>query len=110
MVNRNYNQRGYIPHSIPRANIPHNTGCKKTDGMLNKLQMIDFSLNDLVLYLDAYPHCTKAKAKYNELIKERAALLALLDEAGLPINNMSVTSDGWNWTNGPWPWEYSANL
>lgn len=87
-----------------------NAGCQGNGDLMKKLQKVDFSIVDTVLYLDAYPHCPKAKARYNELIAERAALLSAMSAAGKPINNMSVTSDGWSWGDGPWPWEYDANV
>jgi hypothetical protein len=85
-----------------------NEGAKKQ--MINKLQKIDFSIVDTLLYLDAYPTCTKAKARYDQLLRERADILEKLFEMGIPLTNMSVSAEGWNWTDGPWPWEYAANV
>ena len=85
-----------------------NEGAKKQ--LINKLQKIDFSIVDTVLYLDAYPDCSKAKTRYDQLMRERAGLLEKLARMGIPLTNMSVSADGWNWTNGPWPWEYDANV
>jgi len=85
-----------------------NEGAKKQ--LINKLQKIDFSIVDTVLYLDAYPDCAKAKTRYDQLMRERAGLLEKLAQMGIPLTNMSVSADGWNWTNGPWPWEYDANV
>lgn len=77
--------------------------------LMSKLQAVDFSLVDTILYLDAYPHCQKALSYYKELLEKREMLLLKLKEAGVPLNSMSNFSDTWNWTDAPWPWEYEAN-
>ena len=79
--------------------------------MLKKrLQKVEFSLVDTILYLDAYPECKVALAHYKKLLAERDALLAKLNAAGIPMTPMSNYSDEWNWTASPWPWEYEANI
>ena len=87
------------------------SGCNNTaKQLMSKLQTVDFSLVDVILYLDAYPHCKKAMEYYRKLLAEKEALSKKLCEAGIPVNNMSNTSDSWKWTDGPWPWEYEANI
>ncbi len=78
--------------------------------MQKKLQKISFALVELVLYLDAYPNCEKAKKYYKELMAERDALVKSLAEAGFPVSAMNSQSSEWVWTKGPWPWEYEANV
>lgn len=75
-----------------------------------RLQKIEFSLVDTILYLDAYPECKAAMAHYRKLLEERDALVSKLNSQGVPMTAMSNYSDSWNWTDAPWPWEYSANL
>ena len=82
----------------------------KDTELLKKLQIIDFSLVDTVLYLDAYPHCKKAICHYHKLLEERSVILSKLDEAGIPVTSLSNYSDDWKWTDAPWPWEYEANV
>ncbi len=91
------------------ANNARNS-CNKDNHLMKKLQTVDFSLVDTVLYLDAYPHCQKALAHYHKLLEERAMIISKLKEAGIPLNNMSNTKDSWNWIDSPWPWEYEANV
>ena len=78
--------------------------------MQKKLQKISFALNELVLYLDAYPNCEKAKKYYKELSDERDMLLKALSKAGMPMSSMNVEGNEWTWINSPWPWEYDANI
>ena len=113
MVNRMNNSRmtcNNAPAPNARLSTPQSPCPEAVKKLKYKLQTIDFSLVDTILYLDAYPTCQRAKAKYNELLAQRAEILAKLTEAGVPMNNMSVLTEGWCWTDGPWPWEYDANI
>ena len=78
--------------------------------MQKRLQKINFALVELVLYLDAYPNCEKAKKYYKELSDERHTLISALAKVGMPMSNMYVQGNEWTWTKGPWPWEYEANV
>ena len=79
--------------------------------MQKKLQAIDFSMVDTILYLDAYPDCEEALKYFKSLKAEREKLLAEMKSAGCaPITAASSSADGkWDWTNSPWPWENEAN-
>ena len=103
---------------VNRSN--RNCGCARTamnrpsDGChqaMHRLQAIDFSMVDTVLYLDAYPESADALAHYHKLHEERERLLASMAAEGCPpISAMDVHSQsGWNWVDGPWPWEPEAN-
>ena len=84
-----------------------NGDCK---ALLKKLQKIDFSIIDTILYLDAYPECKKAKAYYEKLILERAGLReALAGKCKRPVTAFENSGDSWDWISSPWPWEESAN-
>ena len=78
--------------------------------MQKRLQKISFALVELVLYLDAYPNCERAKKYYKELSDERDMLIKALSKAGMPMSGMNVQGNEWTWTKGPWPWEYEANV
>ena len=113
MVNRNrgFNTERFNCPTCSGAQASKRNSCNAGDNyLLKKLQIVDFSLVDIVLYLDAYPNCQKALCHYHKLLEERASILAKLDEAGIPISCMSNVSDTWKWTDAPWPWEYDANV
>ena len=113
MVNRNrgFNTERFNCPTCSGAQASKHNSCNAGDNyLLKKLQIVDFSLVDIVLYLDAYPNCQKALCHYHKLLEERAAILAKLDEAGIPITCMGNRSDSWKWTDAPWPWEYDANI
>ena len=117
MVDR-YNARGIFRNSTSNGcnscNTQQSCGCTdKSDcrKLLERLQEVDFSLIDTVLYLDAYPHCSEALCYYHKLKKEREELVhTLAYSCNMPItsyNNASETE--WSWTDSPWPWEPCAN-
>jgi len=112
VVNR-MNRGNMLASSCPAMNGNagniHSTASSSKSMLLKKLQKVDFSLVDTVLYLDAYPHCKKALDYYHKLLAERENLIVKLNEAGVTLNNMSNTSDTWEWTDSPWPWEFEAN-
>ena len=85
-------------------------GC---DGHRNKLaekiQSVDFSLYEVILYLDVYPHSCDALETYHKLKAQREALHAEYEKTYgplTPFGNQSHTS--WDWFDGPFPWEYDA--
>ena len=76
------------------------------DGMMKKLQKIDFALVELNLYLDAYPHCEKGLAYYHTLCAEREAIIGAMGEGGRPITARDNKSEvSWDWIKSPWPWQ-----
>ena len=95
------------------SNDPQNTPARPAGNvkeLQKKLQKVSFVLVETVLYLDAYPNCEKAKRYYAELKNERHELLKALYESGMPMSAMMVKDGEWSWVNGPWPWEYEANV
>ena len=83
---------------------------RNAKALIKKLQIIDFSIIETVLYLDAYPNSKSALSHYHKLTEERAKLSEALAALGMPISCFDNDSaDKWNWTNGPWPWESEAN-
>ena len=105
--------RNNVP--TPRAEMPvcPNTSCQSApcQALARRLQMLDFSIADTVIYLDAYPHSEEALAYYHKLLAERTELSRRLsDSCRRPMTCMENTSkDAWHWVDGPWPWDPRAN-
>lgn len=99
----------------PYTDLPCNSGVDRPNhnckDMLRKLQKVDFSMVDTVLYLDAYPHSKEALDYYHKLLEERNRILETMSaEKCPPVTAMnSFPKNEWNWTEGPWPWEPEAN-
>lgn len=92
-----------------------NCGCENDSvdcGKLKKrLQTIDFSMIDTILYLDAYPDCTEALNYYHKLKNERNTVVEMLSrKCNMPVTSFENSSEEkWNWTDSPWPWELRSN-
>ena len=72
---------------------------------MRQLQQLDFSIQETVLYLDAYPECCEALAYYRELVQKREALAKKYEESCGPLIAMgNGESREWNWIKTPWPW------
>ncbi len=78
--------------------------------LLRAIQMYDFYLVDLNLYLDTHPNDRRALAKFNEYREKRQmAHEAYLEKCG-PLTAVQNSSDEhFDWVDDPWPWERSAN-
>ena len=71
---------------------------------LLKIQMLDFEINDLNLYLDLYPNDIEAYQLFKKYVK---SCLEMKDEYTSiygPLTLDSVTDD-YEWSKGVWPWE-----
>ena len=93
------------------GNHQGNVNSASCQAMLRRLQALDFSIVDTVLYLDAYPDCQDALHYYHKLVAERDTLKrSLAESCKRPVTNFeNASNDAWDWTNGPWPWEAAAN-
>lgn len=84
------------------------TDCKS---LQRRLQTVEFSMYDTMLYLDIYPECKEALAYYDKLSKERGKLReTLARKCRRPMSaHENDGADGWDWIASPWPWDISAN-
>lgn len=100
-----------MPTNCPRASVEGQNACGDCNAWRHRLQILDFALTDLVLYLDAYPTCAEALAYYNTLLEERDALLSAMPkkDACAMTNLHRQGGDTWTWTRDPWPWHPEAN-
>lgn len=95
---------------VPPASAPCkcNGNCRS---LMQRLQILDFSIADIVLYLDAYPNSAEALAYYHQLMSEREEIKRTLAEScQMPITYLDQKDSAvWNWTQSPWPWQFEAN-
>ena len=79
--------------------------------LLRELQLLDFSIYDTVLYLDAYPDSKEALEYYKTLLRERQSLAEQYEENCGPLTIGGIRNTAyWDWAKLPWPWELGANL
>lgn len=82
------------------------TGRGECCGLMNQLQQLDFSIQETVLYLDAYPDCAAALAYYHQLVAERARVAAEYEQGCGPLNAYgNACREEWGWVSNPWPWQ-----
>ena len=87
-----------------------NCGCKGCKSQMDALRAIDFSLQETVLYLDAYPDNCEALNYYHKLIEQREQLLKTYEKQCSPVTMYgNVSRSSWDWVKDPWPWEADAN-
>ncbi len=74
--------------------------------LLRAIQMYDFYLVELNLYLDTHPNDKKALSKFNEVnSKSTQAKKTYVEKYG-PITFNDVNStEHFSWVDNPWPWE-----
>ena len=91
MINRSNRNCGCARATMNRPN----GSCHSA---MHRLQAIDFSMVETVLYLDAYPDSAKALAYYHKLHEERERLLQSMAAQNCPpITAMDVHSQsGWD--------------
>ncbi|MEZ3452800.1 MAG: spore coat protein CotJB [Oscillospiraceae bacterium] len=80
------------------------------NNLMCAIQMYDFYLYELNLYLDTHPADRNALdlfKKYTEL--RNAAYEAYINKYGPITADQSSTTERFNWVDDPWPWERSAN-
>ncbi|MBR6594654.1 MAG: spore coat protein CotJB [Clostridia bacterium] len=76
------------------------------DTLLRRLMEADFALHETVLYLDTHPKCKRAYENYKQMQKAREELAEQYRKRFGPLTYYEVRStDGWNWTDYPWPWQ-----
>ena len=79
--------------------------------MIEELRAVEFALDEVILYLDAYPCDQAALDLYRHLLERRCPLVERYQaEIGplTPLGNMSNTK--WEWVSRPFPWDYDANV
>lgn len=81
------------------------------EALIEELRAIEFALDEVILYLDAYPCDQAALDLYRHLLERRCPLVERYQaEIGplTPLGNMSNTK--WEWVSRPFPWDYDANV
>ncbi len=79
------------------------------NNLLHAIQMYDFYLYDLNLYLDTHPTDSQALALFKKYTALRKSAYETYIEKYGPITADQSSTECFNWVNDPWPWERSAN-
>jgi spore coat protein JB len=73
---------------------------------LRKIQIIDFVLNDTLLFIDTHPNCKEAMEYYNNFLEMRKSAVRDYTSQYGALEMTDCNLCGANkWCEGPWPWE-----
>lgn len=76
------------------------------DMLLYKIQMYNFAMKDMNLYLDIYPDDKKMLNNFQEYKKIYIELKSKYENIYGPLSvNDVVSSSKWTWIDNPWPWD-----
>lgn len=77
------------------------------ENLLKNIMSLDFSINDLSLYLDTHPNDRNALEKHSEYVKKYNELVSIYENKFGPLT-LYTEQNTWEWIDGPWPWERRA--
>ena len=78
---------------------------RECHALMRQLQQLDFSIQETVLYLNAYPECHEALAHYHQLLEQRCEVKKEYEQACGPLTAMGNRNHAnWDWVSAPWPW------
>lgn len=82
----------------------------KRDELLYNIQMHNFAMKDLNLYLDLHPEDTTMLKKYTEYNNSLNELKKKYNDKYGPLLACEVNNiNKWTWINNPWPWDKGGN-
>ena len=96
----------------PGLDLPFKGMVNKKEKMVTRkteLQVLDFAIQELALYLDTHRNDMEALELYRAYQHRRKKCKAEFVEHCGPINHMSITEGPYRWLDDPWPWEYAWN-
>ncbi|WP_113927023.1 spore coat protein CotJB [Bacillus sp. P14.5] len=79
----------------------------KRQALLERIQIVEFALLDLQLYLDTHPGDKNALEQFNQLSSVLQELKAQHERKYGPLLGFgfSQSKRTWQWINDPWPWQ-----
>lgn len=79
--------------------------------LLKTIQMYDFSLYELNLYLDTHPHCQNALHYFRKysILKNKAVDEYTRRFGPITAEQLNDNATSWEWSTKPFPWERSCD-
>jgi len=79
--------------------------------LLKTIQMYDFSLYELNLYLDTHPNCQHALNYFKKYLSLKNKAVDEYTQRFGPITaeHLNDNSTSWDWATKPFPWERSCD-
>ena len=76
---------------------------------LTELQVMNFVLQELALYLDTHRNDAEALEMYRAYQRLYREGTQKYEEMHGPLNHLSAINGDYRWLDEPWPWEYARN-
>lgn len=93
---------------LPFMNYSNQNELKGT--AMHQLQAMNFAINELGLYLDTHKDDQDAIDLFNQYVEQYSQLMQQFEQRNGSLTQMASTLSGsYDWTKGPWPWEYAVN-
>ncbi len=74
--------------------------------MLNDIGIVDFTLVDLMLFLDTHPDNQEAIEYFNYYSRIKAKMMQEYSTTFEPLTKeYAAVNNKWKWNSGPLPWE-----
>ena len=78
--------------------------------LFRKIQILDFNIIDMHLYLDTHPYDQRAIAIYNNFVQQALILRHQYQCMYGPLYAHTFISNyPWPWIDEPWPWQEGGN-
>lgn len=78
--------------------------------LMKKIQMYEFIITEMILYLDTHPHCKEGLKYFNKYKVLLSDAIKEFTEKYGPVSPMGTKAEThWDWVKGHWPWEKEAN-
>lgn len=75
--------------------------------LLSRISACDFILAETAIFLDTHPDCAEALAFYSKHLEMRKkATEEYAEKFGMLRHEDYSGQKNWQWTEGPWPWEF----
>ena len=75
--------------------------------LLSRIATCDFILTETALFLDTHPDCSEALDFYRKHLEMRKkAAEEYTEKYGMLRHEDYIGQNKWQWTEGPWPWEF----
>lgn len=82
----------------------------KKDELLYNIQMYNFAMKDMNLYLDIYPDDKNILNNFHNYRKKCDTLKKQYEsEYGPLCMSNTLNTEKWTWVNNPWPWDKGGN-
>lgn len=105
---RNTFRRNEYMDTVSRNACPVCQSGRNNDSLLLRIQRLKFSLDETVLFLDAYPNNAEALSFYHAMLDKLNSLIDEYESTYGPLTAYGNKSkNSWDWIKGPWPWEYN---